>query len=238
MGSILDVEDPEQLRARLIEFWQPKEVHMSLNHEWYTKIGSALGDSYARRLHDIEGMTYCQEDDHVEYYINDTSRGIAGKVDVILDFNKIQALGIKTPKELKEGEVKEVLEPLWVPNECKSTGSNRYKMWQTFSDLPDNYQNQLSLYCYYLFEDGIIKKKEGFFTLICRDDLRIKALWGEYRKDLVDRSFKCARLFWEHIQQRDFPEVKNHHTFTKDWVEDQIAKQLKAGRVFPKIAKV
>lgn len=236
MGSILKLEDTDAMHEHVREFWKPRQGNMPLSHELYTKIGSEMGDTYAQRLHAIPNLTYCDEEEHREYRIDDVKRGISGRVDVILDFNLLMRLGVKTPKELSEAEEKKLdnLSPKWAVNELKTTGSNRYKQWQTFADLPIDYQLQLSLYAYYLFERKVIDEKAGFFTIISRDTLAIKTLWGECRQDLVDRAFIVAEKFWKLIQDKS----SIGGVISQSDITAAIKEGNKAGREWPKIAKI
>lgn len=231
-GSVIELEDSKKMHEALVEFWLPSTQELTFTHEFYTEIGSLIGDMYARRLHD-NGVTYCTEDDHVEHYIFYEEYGLSGKIDAILDENLIRKLGGPAPK--KGQEIPD--EPAWFVNELKSTGQNNYAFWKTPEDLPIKYVNQFSLYANYIFEKGIAKHKEGMFTIISRDSpSNLKNIWLECNDQLVQRSFKVCDQFWKFVQDKEFPKAAADKSYNKLWIKKQIKNQ--PTRDWPILAKI
>ena len=231
MGWAIELEKPEEMVQKLIEFWQPTTQVIDYNFGFYIGIGNVLGPNLQNRLYRA-GVTYMQGcgPDHKEYKITDPERGIAGRVDCILDMVKMKAWGAKTQKEIKD------VPPEFKPFEIKSTSSNNYRSWEDTNKLPLKYRCQLSMYIKYLNYLDICKGNDGGFIIMSRDTPHsMKVLWYELEEDLIERAYKVTSEFWGYIQDRKFPDWAAPE-YNKDWIQARINEQ--ADRVWPELANL
>jgi len=220
VSQLYKLAEPKEMKDALISYWMPSDSSINYRGALFTSMGKLIEDIYVKQLINAE-LAKCTDDTCTDPEDQHSLRleelGISGRLDAIVDFNKIKKLGAKTPKKDKEEDEKSH----WVLNEVKTTGSEKYKFWNEFEKLPEDYLTQFSFYVKYAYQQGLIDTAEGFFTIISRDNFDHRTLWGEPRTDLLDIALKNAEKFWENVRNRTIPfsDIKT------DWVERQIESQ-------------
>jgi len=207
------------LREEIINYWACPDTIDPYPKSSYMKQSSVkhkiLQDFFHRA-----GVTFCEDDEHREHKIVCEDYGIAGKIDLIVNFNKLKALGAKTQKEYKPEE-----KIRWIIGEIKETGSNNYKKWKVASDLSEEYRSQGSIYSYYMDKKGLISfEEEIMYILLCRDDPnKFKTIFYKPDMALVNAAFQTADTFWEHIRNRTVPgkPIQGFKDFTEECIETQ-----------------
>lgn len=218
VSQLNDLTTPEGMKNALISYWLPAPSTMDYKHELYTEIGNLIEDVYVRRLMEA-GVAKCTdpncEKPREQHSLQVDDLGVRGRIDALLDVDKVNYLGAKTPPKSKLKTSKYVI------NEVKTTGAEKYKYWKAYELLPDNYLTQFSFYVYYAKELGLTDVAEGFFTIISRDNLDHKTLWGEPVPHLIEQiKINCGR-FWEFVRKREIP----YCDISSDWVYQQIESQ-------------
>lgn len=208
------------MRDHIINYWSPPVEFHTYQRMSFTKQGSLKHDIIQEIMHRA-GLTYCKAEEFKEYYIKDADSGMAGKVDFILDFDKIKAVGHSkgkqkyvTPKGVK-----------WICSDIKETGTRRYDEWIIADLMPEEYKSQISLYSHFLNKAGILPfDRETMFWVLCRDDPnKYKTLFYKPELKHVSNALETASLFWEHIQNRTLPgeQVPGWEGFIEETIEEQ-----------------
>lgn len=209
MGSILELECPFIMLEKIYQYWAPQPRVFDYYSCSYLDQGTLKGDLLQQFLFKA-GVTYCNtttSDKFVERPVILEDYGLKGRIDGILDFNKVKAFGsTKGPQEVPEDA-----KDRWVIMEAKETGDRNYSKWIFPEDLPEKYRCQASLYAHTLpqYEDKLVSfEDEVMFLIMNRESPRsIKTIFYKPEKDLVDRALKVSSEFWEHIRSRTKPEV-------------------------------
>lgn len=220
VSQLYKLAEPKAMREALISYWLPVEGTIDYRGALFTSMGKLIEDIYVKQLiaADVAKCTDLEcTDPEGQHSLRLEELGISGRLDAIVDFNKIKKLGAKTPKK----DAEEVEESYWVLNEVKTTGVEKYKFWNEFEKLPEDYLTQFSFYVKYAYQQKLIDKAEGFFTIISRDNFDHRTLWGEPREDLLNIALKNAERFWENVRKRIIPDSE----VNPDWVQHQIDSQ-------------
>lgn len=222
VSQLARISDIEEMKRALISFWLPVPGTKDYTGKLFTEVGKLIEDIYVSQLVKA-GVAKCTSEECIDPKEQHSLRlldlGVSGRIDAIVDFNKAVELGAKTVKEREEDAPD--TPALWVVNEVKSTGSEKYKYWTEFEKLSIDYLSQFSFYCHFAHLQGLISKREGFFTIINRDRMEHRTLWGEPVNALVEKGIENAKTFWQHVRNRTIPNMDNAGT----WIAYQIKEQ-------------
>jgi hypothetical protein len=227
--NLADLSDPKGMFEAIVSFWFPSKEEMTYKSEFYLTGGSISGDRVARRFHKAR-LTNCLEEEYKEYKIYNEEFGWAGKVDLILDVNKLMYFGQKTVK----GDPPK--EPLWRVFEVKETDSERHKEWADINKIPLKYLGQLNTYIYELVSKDIVKETLGHFLILDRSNPKaFRVVDYPYNSEMLD-SFKYnAEKFWNHIRNKTVP---NGFELSILEIEEAIETQKATGRRFNKLSEI
>ena len=243
MGDVILLEDDEYMYNKMFDYFNPRDSEINYKSDFYFTAGDVGGYLLQNRLFRA-GITFCdpEENNHKEYKIEDHERGIAGRPDLIMDYDRLKLFGKNTPLTGEELEkaIKALPEEIqWEVFEIKQAAVAWYKNWTECERLPEKYRCQLSLYIYYLLERGIIKSERGFFIILTRDSPEnVRILEFPFDENLVKRAFAIADTFWQRVRNKDFPDVPGLPLISTDEVSQWIESPANEGREWHKLSGI
>lgn len=229
-GSIGD--ERWDLQEALLDFWAPVstakidyfgQMYMrqsSVKHEITQKFLQNVG-----LTHSIHDVTINGEVDFKEPRIYFEKYGISGKIDLVLpnpeyikynDPNNLAKESAKEPK--KRAEVEKV--KYWMAVDIKETDSQRYV--DICENWSEKYRTQVSLYAQWLFDEGIGHENQAGFWYLNRNSPKVFDLL-DYKKEesLIKKAFEKAEKFWEHVQNKTFPNFEGGLEYIEEKIEMQ-----------------
>jgi hypothetical protein len=222
VGSIGELYKPEAMYDTILKFWDAGSEELTYSSEVYMGSGRISGERIATRLHNA-GLTESDADKYKERKVFSEEYGWSGRIDLILDVNKIMYYGKKTlpAKKPTEKDFKVF--------EVKETGSQNYTKWNEFHHLPIKYRTQLTIYLYETKKHGVIDSDEGYFLILSRDNPKsFRVLDYKLEQNLLDEAKKNADIFWEHIRNKSVPD--GFKPISAEFIDESLEKGRISGR--------
>lgn len=225
-----NIGDPEwSLSENILAFWRPthrkKNIFSQIYMEQSTVKHQIIQDFWFDTgvLHPRHtGILKYSSGEEVEVfeeikaYLPDY--GLKGKIDLILpDEEYLKALGAKKPPALDELPERKG----WRVGDIKECSEHVYKTIQ--DHLPEKYRTQVSIYHHWAVLEGIQEEGDpAFFYYMNRNNPR-QFKWVSYtpEPELVQRAFKKADIFWEHIRNKTHPEIDDFEDYCLKSIEMQ-----------------